>query len=191
MATGKRGLKKGLSRRTGTVGLTLDETIITETPPLCYSYSHIGEQKRIPITGNRRKRIIHGVINIKTGELELLITKFWNQETHQDFLQLIRSHWCGWNLIVFEDRGAAHTSEDSGSLAKKLGIEHRFLPKGTPELNPMDHLFRFVKKDTQGNRLTHDTEEAALAACRYTIDMAPHERLKKAGVLSGSFWLDY
>jgi hypothetical protein len=169
----------------------LDETIITETPPLRYSYSHAGEQKRIPITGNRSKRIIHGVINIKTGDIQLLITKLWNQETHQDFLQLIRSHWGGWNIILFEDRGAPHTSEDSRTLAKRLGIEVRFLPKVTPEMNPMDHLFRFVKSETQANRLTHNIHEATLEACRYLIDMDPIERLTKAGVHSGSFWLDY
>lgn len=170
--------------------LRFDETLITETPPLCYSYSRIGEQKRIPITGNRRKRIIHGVINIKTGDVELLITKLWIQETHQDFLQLIRSHWRGWNIILFEDRGAPHTSEDSRELAKRLGIELRFLPKATPELNPMDHLFRFGKKDTQANRLSHDVSEVVLSACRYIIDMSPHERLTIAGIYSGSSWLD-
>ena len=38
----------------------LDETIITETPPLYACYGHIGEQVRVPITGNRAKRILHG-----------------------------------------------------------------------------------------------------------------------------------
>jgi hypothetical protein len=169
----------------------LDETIITETPPLCFSYAHVGEQKRIKITGNRSKRIIHGAINIKSGDIELLITQQWNQETHQDFLELVRKRWRGWNIVLYEDRGAPHTSEDSRELAENIGLELRFLPRATPELNAMDHLFRFMKKDTQANRMTHDVNEAALAACRYLIDMTPHERLKKAGVLSGSFWLDY
>ena len=31
----------------------LDETIITETPPLYSCYGHVGEQVRVPITGNR------------------------------------------------------------------------------------------------------------------------------------------
>ena len=37
--------------------LMLDETIITETPPLYSCYGHIGEQVRVPISGNRAKRI--------------------------------------------------------------------------------------------------------------------------------------
>ena len=35
----------------------LDETIITETPPLYSCYGHIGEQVRVPITGNRTKGV--------------------------------------------------------------------------------------------------------------------------------------
>jgi hypothetical protein len=38
----------------------LDETILTETPPLYSCYGHVGEQVRVPITGNRSKRILHG-----------------------------------------------------------------------------------------------------------------------------------
>jgi hypothetical protein len=45
----------------------LDETIITETPPLYSCYGHIGQQVRVPITGNRSKRILHGAINIRAS----------------------------------------------------------------------------------------------------------------------------
>ena len=35
----------------------------------------------------------------------LLITEEWNQDTHMFFLEMIRSHWRGWNIVLFEDRG--------------------------------------------------------------------------------------
>ena len=63
----KGGLRRGLAGRTRTVLLMLDETIITETPPLYSCYGHIGEQVRVPITGNRAKRILHGAINVRSG----------------------------------------------------------------------------------------------------------------------------
>jgi hypothetical protein len=74
----------------------LDETIITETPPLYSCYCRRGEQAFVPITGNRRKRILHGVLNIRSGDSLLFISHEWVQETHQAFLRLIRSHWRGW-----------------------------------------------------------------------------------------------
>lgn len=126
----------------------LDETIITETPPLYEVYGHIGEQVRIPISGNRSKRIIHGVINVNSGNIDLLITRHWTAQSHMHFLEMIRSKWRGWNIILFENRGSPHTAEESRELAASLGIEIRLLPKATPEMNVMDQLWKHVKCET-------------------------------------------
>ncbi|MGB2610077.1 MAG: transposase [Isosphaeraceae bacterium] len=166
----------------------LDETIVTETPPLYSCYGHIGEQVRVPITGNRAKRILHGAINVRTGDLALLITEAWTNETHRAFLELVRSHWRGWNIVLFEDRASQHKS--SRAWAREvLGIETRLLPKATPELNAMDHLWKHTKRETLGSRATLAIDRSAMAACQYLIDLSPRDRLRKAGVLSGNFWL--
>jgi transposase len=169
--------------------LMLDETIVCETPPLYSCYGRIGSQVRVPISGNRRKRILHGVLNIRSGAVLLLITDEWVQETHQYFLTMLRAHWRGWRIVLFEDRGSPHTAEESGELAQALGIEVRFLPRATPELNAMDHLWRHVKGRSLADRTTRSIEDSADQACQDILSMTPHERLRKAGVLSGNFWL--
>lgn len=167
----------------------LDETIITETPPLYCTYGHIGQQVRVPITGGHAKRILHGAINVRTGDVAAMITKAWTQEEHQDFLSVIRSHWRGWNIILFEDRASQHTTPLSRDWAGRQGIEIRWLPRATPELNAMDHLWRHTKRETAGNRAALSVEDGALAACRYIIGLSPQQRLRQAGILSGNFWL--
>jgi hypothetical protein len=169
----------------------LDETIITETPPLYSCSGHIGEQVRVPITGDppRAKRILHGAINIHTGDVAGMITKAWTQEEHQDFLSAVRSHGRGWNLVLFEDRASPHTAPDSLDWAESLGIEVRLLPKATPELNAMDHLWKHAKREALGSRATATVETSALAVCRYIISRKPRDRLRQAGILSGNFWL--
>src|SRR5918992_757677 len=127
--------------------------------------------------------------NFSAGVVLLLITEEWVQETHQAFLIMIRSHWCGWNIVLFEDRGSPHTAGESLRLAGELHIKLRFLPKATPELNAMDHLWRHVKGRGLANRATQSIDESADSACRYILDMSRRERLRKAGVLSGNFWL--
>ena len=82
----------------------LDETIITETPPLYYGYGRAGEQVPVPINGNRDRRVVHGALNIRSGSLLLLISPHWDQCSHQAFLQMIRGHWRGWQIVLFEDR---------------------------------------------------------------------------------------
>jgi hypothetical protein len=167
----------------------LDEIIICETPPLYSCYCRIGEQARVPITGNRSKRIVHGAININSGEVLFLITDVWNEQTHQFFLEMIRCHWRGWHIVLFEDRGSPHTAEDSREEAKGLGIQIRLLPRATPELNAMDHLWRHVKRWALSDQPTQTIDQSADAACHYILEMSPRERLRKAGVLSGNFWL--
>jgi hypothetical protein len=167
----------------------LDEVIITETPPLYCCYGPVGEQVCIPVTGQRAKRILHGAINVQTGELLLLITEVWDELTHQYFLEMIRAHWRGWHIILFEDRGTPHTAEESLELALTLNMQVRLLPRATPELNAMDHLFRFVKGRGVANRPTRSIDESALAACHYLYKLSRRERLRKAGILSGNFWL--
>ena len=167
----------------------LDETIVTETPPLYYCYGHIGEQVRVPITGNRAKRILHGAINVGTGDVAGMITKAWTQEEHQDFLSVIRWHWRGWDIVLFEDRAGQHTAPESLEWAESLGIEVRLLPRATPELNAMDHLWRHAKRRAVGSRATATVEASALAICQHIVELPPRDRLRQAGVLSGNFWL--
>jgi hypothetical protein len=167
----------------------LDEVITTETPPLYCCYGRAGQQVCVPITGHRAKRVIHGALNIRTGELLLLVTAVWDEVTHQFFLEMIRRHWRGWRVILFEDRGTPHTAEESLSLAKALGFQVRLLPRACPELNAMDHLFRFVKGRGLATQPPRSIDESAVAACRALHALSRHERLTKAGVLSGDFWL--
>lgn len=189
MAAGKRGLKRGLKERERTVILMLDETIICETPPLYSCYGRIGQPVRVPITGHHAKRILHGVINIRSGDVLLLITEELVQETHQYFLSMIRSHWRGWHIVLFEDRGSAHITDDSWDWASDLDIQIRLLPKATPELNAMDQLWRRTKGEMLASRATQSIERSADSVCQYILDLSPSDRLRKAGVLSGNFWL--
>jgi len=171
------------------VTLMLDEVIITETPPLYSCYGRCGQQVFVPITGYRAKRILHGAINIVSGDVILLITAEWVAESHQAFLQMVRAHWRGWHLILFEDRGTPHTAEESIELAKRLDIEIRLLPRATPELNAMDHLWRSVKGRGVANRSTISIDDSADKACDHIFRLSRHERRKKAGILSEGFWL--
>ena len=167
----------------------LDETIITETPPLYSCYGYRGEQVRVAISGHRAKRVVHGALNIRTGALLLLISDAWEQWSHHYFLAMIRAYWRGWHIVLFEDRGTPHTADDSLARAQQLGVELRFLPVATPELNAMDHLWRHVKRDVLANRPTRSIDTSADLACHYLLDLSPQQRLQKAGVLSGKFWL--
>ena len=167
----------------------LDETIITETPPLYCCYGRIGQQVSVPVSGSHKRRILHGAINVGTGDVVLWVSERWNQVTHREFLSRIRMHWRGWKIVLFEDRAPQHTAPQSLLWARCLGIEIRLLPRATPELNAMDTLWNHVKRDALGDRPTKSIEQSAQSACNQILAMHPQERLRQAGILSGNFWL--
>jgi hypothetical protein len=167
----------------------LDETIMTEPPPLSSCYGCLGQQVSIPMTGKRAKRVLHGALNVQTGAIEWLITDQWDQATHPSFLTMVRSHGRGWHSVLCEDRGAPHPAEESLAMAAALPIEIRLLPVATPAWNAMDHLWRHVKGWGLAERATVSIDTSADMACQYLLDLSPRERLRKAGVLSGHFWL--
>jgi transposase len=166
-----------------------DATIITEVPPLRACYARIGQQAVVPIWGTHRRRVIFGALNIRSGSLQLLITTHWEALTWQAFLRQIRRAWRGWRIVLFADRGSPHTAEDSRASARALGIELRLLPVATPELNAVEGLWREAKDQHLANRSTDSMDDTADAFCQYLLDLSPRQRLHKAGVLSGHFWL--
>jgi len=189
MAPGKRGLQRGLKGRERTVILFEDEMIVTETPPLRAAWARVGHQAEVPMTGNRAKRVMYAVINVKTGHVLLHDSATWSQVDFQYLLRKIRQEWRGWRIVLFLDRGSPHTANDSKNLARNLKIELRWLPTACPELNAVDHLWRHTKADVSANEPTPKVMKTVSRIRDYITSLTPEERLRKAGVLSDDFWL--
>ena len=168
----------------------IDSTIFNEVPPLRARWVPLGQQAEVPILGRHRaKRILTGVLNIQTGTYFQYFSQTYTQTTFQTILRYIRSVWRGWHIVLFLDRLSAQWARSSRHVARALGIELRWLPTACPELNPIDHLWRHLKKDVLANEPLPNLEKALKRAWSYLADLSPRERLQKAGVLSGRFWL--
>jgi len=170
--------------------LFIDSTIFNEIPPLRAMWAPMGEQAKVPIVGRHRdKRILTGVLNIQTGTYFQYFSETYTQDTFHTILRLIRRHWRGWNIVLFLDKNSAQWAHSSRRWARHLNIELRWLPKACPELNPVDHLWRHLKRDILANEPLPNLEATLKRAWSYLRDLSPRERLRKAGVLSGHFWL--
>jgi transposase len=170
--------------------LFIDTTIFNEVPPLRAMWAPIGEQAQVPILGrHQEKRMLTGVLNIQTGTYFQYFSETYTHITFQMILRLIRQFWRGWHIVLFLDRISAQWARSSRRLAQGLEVELRWLPKACPELNPVDHLWRQLKKDVLANEPLPNLEATLKRAWSYLADLSPRERLQKAGVLSGRFWL--
>ena len=74
-------------------------------------------------------------------------------------------------------------------LAAALGIRFLWLPKQAPDLNPMDHLWRELKRLIAANRQAASVNALAHDAADWVLGLTPQQARRKAGMASKHFWL--
>ena len=105
------------------------------------------------------------------------------------FLKEIRRHYPGGHVALLLDEDSSHTAGASPHLADELDIELLWLPKRSPHLNPVDHLWRHGKEVTCGNHQYSSIEEQVERFTEYLESLTPEQALLKAGALADDFWI--
>jgi hypothetical protein len=158
-------------------------------PPLRAAWALRGQPAPVPISGANAKRVVFGVLNIKTGSRLLWALQRHRAADFQEFLEVVRQAYRGWHVAMVLDEDSSHTAAGSQQLATQLNMEFLWLPKRSPHLNPMDHLWRHGKEVICANWQYPTIDDQVEAFFLFLYEMAPREALRKAGVLSGNFWM--
>jgi hypothetical protein len=107
----------------------------------------------------------------------------------QFFLWQLRSEYRGWNLHLLLDCHRSHQDHTTEALLEKMKIDCLWLPKRSPKLNPMDHLWGKAKDKMTANWQYETIDDAAERFVDHVLALSNHEALIQAGVLSKKFWL--
>jgi transposase len=183
-----RRLKAGW--RTGDALLCIDWTLLRLFPPLRATWALKGTQAVVPITGANAKRVLFGAINLRTGHRVVLIRRQAGQADAQAFLsELRRRYRRAGRLWLLADRASAHTAHRTLALAARLRIRFLWLPKQTPELSPMDQLWRELKRLIAANRQTASIDALATDAAGWVLALTARQACRKAGIQAKHFWL--
>jgi len=148
-----------------------------------------GEPAPVPISGSNAKRVLFGAINLETGRRLLLASQRQRGVAFEDFLEEIRYFYRGRHVALLLDEDSSHTAEDSQDTADELGIELLWLPKRSPHLNPMDHLWRHGKEVLSANHQYASIDTQVDWFIAYLDGLSAYEALTKAGIFSKDFWL--
>jgi hypothetical protein len=100
-----------------------------------------------------------------------------------------RAPWRGWQGVRLEARGAPPTAGSRRHQAHAVGLARRGLPRAPPEFNALEQRWRPGKGRPCAKRTTQPGDTSAEVACRDMLELSRTERLRKAGVWSGRFWL--
>lgn len=166
-----------------------DETILRLFPPLRAKWAWKGTQPIVRISGANSRRVLFGVVNPRTGHRVLMRGRSMRQAEFQAFLRLLHQRYRGHRLCLILDEAGCHIAKGTNALLKKLGIACLYLPKQSPELNPMDHLWRPVKGRIAANRQYESVDEEAEIVEQYIHQLSPVKTLRLAGILANDFWL--
>jgi transposase len=167
----------------------MDETDVLLFPPLRAAWAKRGQQARVWLTGRNAQRVIFGALNLRTGHLVLVCRERQRAADFCAFLKELYRRYRDRPLTLLLDGDPSHTAHASLRLAAKLNIRLLWLPLRSPELNPMEHLWRAAKQNVSANRQDATIEHLVTRFLRYLLRLMSRATLRKAGVLSPRFWL--
>jgi hypothetical protein len=171
------------------VALAEDETHLRLFPPLRAGWALRGQPAPVPISGSNAKRVLFGTLNLLTGHRLFLARRQQRAADCQAFFEAVHEHYRGWHVSLLLDEDSSPTADDSRGLAEDLDIELLWLPKRSPHLNLMDHLWRHGKAVMSANHQYDSIDVQLEQFIGYLGGLSAQEALRKAGVLSSDFWL--
>lgn len=140
-------------------------------PVISYGWIKKGEDFEIKCNSGRFKLNINGAIDIDTLEVITRTCDWVNADSICDLLRAIRAKNPSGELIhLVMDNARYNRSEKVQQLADELGIILVYLPPYSPNLNPIERLWKFFKKKVLYNKYYQDFsnfEDACVNFFRY------------------------
>ena len=108
-----------------------------------YCWCKKGTRPSVPCHHIREYRYVYGAIEPLTGESCFLVMPYCNTECMNVFLEELSNTFPRDKIILACDGAAWHKS---GSLRIPENIELIFIPPYTPELNPIEQIWKEIRK---------------------------------------------
>lgn len=167
-----------------------DETTLREFPPLRSAWARRGEQATVTISGRNNRRVLHGAINVVTGESVRVVRERSRGADSAALVAALAARTAGGKSLLVWDNAPPHHTRLARETAEATGIAVLPLPFRAPELMPCEDVWREMKRVVAANRAYADVEELARRGMDWFDDHSPDELLSIAGLRSSKFdWL--
>jgi hypothetical protein len=173
----------------GRLLLAEDETDLLLFPLLRAGWSRQGEPMEVRLSGQNDRRVVFGALNLLTGERWFRVQKRQRSVDFQAFLEDLDQAHPGRSVALLLDEDPSHTAQGSQSWLEQRDIKTLWLPKRTPELNPMETLWRHAKDLITANKQYDTLDDQVVRFVDYLESLSDAEALQQAGVSSQTFWL--
>lgn len=106
----------------------------------------------------------YSAVSPLSGDICSILTSNCDTESMAAFLKVLSKEYSDFRNIVIMDRAGWHTTNQ---LAQFSNIRFIFLPPYSPELNPTEHLWNYIRNDRFRNSLFENLDDVqeALITC--------------------------
>lgn len=155
--------------------LFMDSVHPTQATKLTYGWIKTGKTKHVGTTASRTRLNIIGAIQL--GHIAEAITSQYeaiNAESIIDFMDKIRAQYSTKNTIhLIVDKAGYHRSFLVAEHAEKLNIKLHFLPPYSPNLNPIERLWKVMNEQVRNNRFFKGAKDFKEAINGFFDDILP------------------
>jgi transposase len=175
-----------LSASEDTLILIEDETILKMLPPLRQMWMRKGHQVRVPTPEENDDVYLYGVLELNSGDTFYAFHEKGRSEYTIRYLEQLQEKYPANPILLLWDQARYHTSQAVENwLAQQSQISVMLLPKYAAELNPIESIWRQLKKQVAAN-LTRSLEAIKKAIERFFREHQPIDLLKIAGLVPSS-----
>ena len=132
-----------------------DEASFRQDSTLHRTWSRVGCQPFVPVTGQRESVKVFGCVDLHSAEFKFMIDEVFNHMTYMVFLETTVSKY-------FENNRRIHYIQDGASYHKDGDVWYWFrenrkwievynLPSYSPEFNAVETLWKFTRKEGTHN----------------------------------------
>jgi transposase len=167
-----------------------DETALREFPPLRAGWSKRGTPAVVTISGRNARRTLCGALNVTSGELVATV----RERGRTDDVLAAVAHLGAVRpevpkLLIWAN-APPHHPHRVRDAAREAGITLAFLPFRSPELMPLEELWRGLKQTVAANRCYASLDDLTERALAWLAAMPAPERRRRCGLESAKFqWL--
>jgi transposase len=154
--------------------LFMDAVHPTQATKLSYGWIRTGQTKHVETTGSRTRLNIVGAIQL--GNIAETVTAQYetiNGESIIDFMTKLRGQYGSKTVHLILDRSGYHRSMLVAEKAIELNIKLHFLPPYSPNLNPIERLWKVMNEKVRNNRFFKSSKDFKEAINRFFDDILP------------------
>lgn len=129
-----------------------DESTIRDYQAIMKSWFIKGKQRKIPTYGKHKSAKLLGVLDYETGKILLQETETLDAEVFENFLEkILQSYPSRQIYLVLDNARIHHAKKLQPYLTQHPRLKLVFLPPYSPDLNPIEGLWRWIKDSCINN----------------------------------------